>query len=208
MTDVTDRTAAGEEQSTAGQVKDTVQEGMQQAKDRVQESTEQVRGQASQRLREQVDQRSTQAGEQAQTIAQAFRSTGEQLRNEGNDGPARVVDAAAQRVERVGGYLTQSDSDRILSDAEDFARRQPWLVAAGGAIVGMLAARLLKASSTKRYQQRSGRSGYGSQYYGGSYGSAPYGVEPTARELAPAPVDLTVPPVEGPTVATDGDAVI
>jgi ElaB/YqjD/DUF883 family membrane-anchored ribosome-binding protein len=206
MTDVTDRTAAGD-QSTADQVKDTMQEGMQQAKDRVQETTEQVRGQASQRIREQVDQRSTQAGEQAQTIAHAFRSTGEQLRNEGNAAPARIVDAAAQRVEQVGGYLTQSNSDRILGDAEDFARRQPWLVAAGGAILGMMAARLLKASSTKRYQQRSGTSRYSSQYYGGSYG-APYGVEPTARELPPPPVDLAAPAVEGPVVATDGDAVV
>ena len=56
---------------------------------------------------------------------------------------------------RVCRYLRESDADRILSDVEDFGRRQPWAVIAGGVALGLVASRFLKASSTRRYDQRS-----------------------------------------------------
>ncbi|HEV7774217.1 MAG TPA: hypothetical protein VGO48_13125 [Conexibacter sp.] len=77
------------------------------------------------RIREQVDQRSTQAGEQVSSSAHALRSTSERLREEGQDGPARAAERAADQAERLGGYLTESNADRILGDVEDFGRRQP-----------------------------------------------------------------------------------
>jgi hypothetical protein len=180
MTGVTDQ-AVGE-QSTAGQVKDTMQEGMQGAKERVQETAQQARGQMSQQLRSQVDQRSTQAGEQAYSWAQTMRSTAEQLRGQGQDAPARFADSTAQRVERVGTYLRDSNADRILDDVEDFARRQPWLIAIAGAVAGFMGSRLLKASSTTRYESRvGGPSGY--------LATTPY-VPPTAGYVPPTDPEL------------------
>jgi len=105
-------------------------------------------------LRVQVDQRSTQAGEKVSATAQDVRSVSEQLRAQGKDGPAKLADQAAGRAERLGGYLKDSDADRILSDVEDLARRQPWAVVAGGIAVGFVASRFLKASSQQRYQTR------------------------------------------------------
>ena len=67
------------------------------------------------------------------SLADALRRTGENMRSEGKEGPARVTDGVAERAERLGGYLTESDSNRILSDVEDFARRQPWPLAEPGA---------------------------------------------------------------------------
>src|ERR1044072_1011175 len=58
-------------------------------------------------------------------------------------------------VERRGSYLARADADQVLRDVEAFARRQPWLVAVGGAAAGFFAARFLKASSGARYQARS-----------------------------------------------------
>jgi hypothetical protein len=110
-------------------------------------------------VREQVDTRSTEAGSQLQATAQAVRRTSEQLRGEGKETPAKVVDAVADRTERLGGYLTSSDADRILRDAEDVARRQPWLVAFGGAVLGFLAARFVKASSSRRFESSDGTAG-------------------------------------------------
>jgi hypothetical protein len=72
-------------------------------------------------------------------------------------------------VQRLGGYLEESDADRILGDVEDFARRQPWAVVAGGLALGFMAARFMKASSSERYQQRLGSSS------GSSAGSASNG---------------------------------
>ena len=84
-----------------------------------------------------------------------MRSVSEQLREQGKDQPAKLAEQAADRAERLGGYLRDNDADRILGDVEDFGRRQPWAVIAGGVAVGFLASRFLKASSTRRYDQRS-----------------------------------------------------
>src|SRR5918997_4141212 len=118
-----------------------------QAQDKAREAAGQARGRASQ----EVDRRSTQAGEQVSSSAGDARSVAEELRKQGKDAPARYVEQAADRAERLGGYLKESDGDRILRDAEDFARRKPWAVAAGGLAPGLAASRLLKASSGDRY---------------------------------------------------------
>src|SRR4051812_49519535 len=110
------------------QATERAQEVAGQAKDKAQEAA----GQAKGRVREQVDQRSTEAGKQVSTTAGDLRSVSEELRKQGKDTPARVAEQAAERTERVGSYLTESDADPILDDVEDFARRQPWAVLAGG----------------------------------------------------------------------------
>jgi gas vesicle protein len=138
-------------QEAASQATDKAQEVAGQAKDKAQEAA----GQAKGRVRDQVDERSTQAGEQVSTTASDIRNVGEQLREQGKDGPAKLAEQAADRAERVGSYLTESSADRILSDVEDFARKQPWAVVAGGLALGFAGSRFLKASSTQRYRQRS-----------------------------------------------------
>jgi hypothetical protein len=73
---------------------------------------------------------------------------GGQLREEGDTGPAQYAERAAEPVERVGRYLTETDGERLLRDAERFARRRPWVAVLGGATLGFLAARFIKASNT------------------------------------------------------------
>ena len=140
----------------AQQVTERVREGAQQVTGQVQEKAQEARGQASNRLREQVDQRSTRAGEQVRSVAGAARKTGETLRSEGNERPAQIVEQAAERIERLGRYLEQTDGDRLLRDVEEFGRRRPWAVAGVGAVFGFLGARFLKASSEQRYQGSAG----------------------------------------------------
>jgi hypothetical protein len=104
------------------------------------------------RLRDQVDQRSSQAGEQVGTVASDLRQVSDQLREQGKDGPAKIGNQAADRVEQVGSYLSESGPDKILRDVEDLGRRQPLLALAGGVVLGLAAARFLKASSQQRYE--------------------------------------------------------
>jgi hypothetical protein len=154
-----------------------------QAKDRA----KQAAGQARVKAREQVDQRSTQAGEQVSTAAGDVRSVAEELRRQGKDTPAKYAEQAAERAERLGGYLKDSDGETILRDVEDFARSKPWAVAAGGLALGFVASRLLKASSTERYRQllRSGSSAQRDADAG--YGSSAAGTpSPTVPDQAPA----------------------
>jgi hypothetical protein len=125
-----------------------------QAQEKVQEKVQEASGQAKDRLREQVDQRSTQAGERVSSAAEDARSVGEELRRQGKKQPARLADQAADRAERLGGYLQRADADRIVRDVEDFGRRQPMALVAGGLALGFVASRFLKASSQRRYASR------------------------------------------------------
>jgi hypothetical protein len=129
---------------------ETAQQGAEQVKDKAREGAEQART----RARDEVDRRSTQAGEQVSATADAIRQASSHLREQGQDGPARLVDQAAGHVERAGSWLQESDGDRILHDVEDFARRQPLAVVAAGVAAGFALSRLLKASSRDRYDQR------------------------------------------------------
>ena len=149
--------AAGSEQSTTEQAKERVQETAQQVGEKAQE----VRGQAGERVRKELDTRSSQAGEQVSATAEAIRRVGEQLHEEGNHGVAKYADQVAERVERLGSYLSQANADHVLHDLEGFARRQPWLVAFGGAAAGFLASRFVKASSANRYRETHAGNGSG-----------------------------------------------
>jgi hypothetical protein len=83
-----------------------------------------------------------------------IRTVAQQLREQGKEGPAKLADQAADRTQRVSSWLEESDGDRILGDIEDVARRNPWAVALGGLALGFAASRVLRASSTNRYQSR------------------------------------------------------
>jgi hypothetical protein len=122
--------------------------------EQAQEKAHQAAGQVQDKLREQLDQRSSQAATQITEQASDLRSVGESLREQGKEGPAKAADQLAQYAEKVGGCLRDKDSHALLSDAEDFGRRQPWAVAAGGIVLGFAASRFLKASSSQRYHGR------------------------------------------------------
>jgi len=130
------------------------QEKAQAAAGQAQDKAQQAAGQARNRVRDEVDTRSTQAGRQAETVANDVRSVGEHLRAEGKDKPAELADKAATRVADLGDYLKRSDGDAILRDAERFGRDKPWAVMAGGAVLGIAASRFLKASSSRRYHEQ------------------------------------------------------
>ena len=131
-----------------GQAQQKVQDVSSQAQDKAREAAGEARG----RVRDQVDQRSTQMGDQVKSNAGDVRVVADELRKQGKDAPARYAEQAADRAEKLGGYLQNSDGEQILRDVEDYGRRNPWAVAAGGLLLGFAASRVLKASSTQRYQ--------------------------------------------------------
>jgi hypothetical protein len=169
MTEPTYGSTADTGESATDQVKDQVKEKAQVAQDKARGAMGQARG----RMSEQVDQRSTQAGERIAGTASDVRSIAEQLRNQGKDAPATLAEQVASQADRVGDYLKEASGDRILRDVEDFARRQPMLVAAAGLALGFAASRFLKASSSRRYESSYQRSGDGGGY-DRTYATSPY----------------------------------
>src|SRR5881227_81307 len=136
---------------------DGAQNKTQEALDHGQEKVHEAASQAKSTVREQLDQRSTQAADQIDQQASDLRAVSESLREQGKSGPAGAADKIAGSAERVGSYLREKDSDALLADVEDFARRQPWAVGAGALVLGFVGSRFLKASSGRRYSERYGQ---------------------------------------------------
>lgn len=172
--------------STTDQVKQQAREGAQAVQAKAGGAFGQVRG----RLREQIDQRSTNAGEQVHSTANDVRSVAEELRRQGKETPARLAEQVADRVDSLGSYLRNADGERMIGDVEHYARKQPWAVAAGAVALGFVASRFLKASSGRRYESSSTTTA-------GDFRSADGGGTPRATEgsrvAATPPVVETIP---------------
>jgi hypothetical protein len=204
---MSETTTAG---GAADQARAKTQEVGAQAKDKAQEAGQQARD----RVRDQVDRRSTQAGEQAGSAAQALRQASDKLREDGNEPVAKGMEQVAQRVESAGSWLRDTDGDRILRDVEDFGRRNPLAVVAGGVAIGFAASRLLKASSRRRYEEsrqswtgngHGERTRVGAPREGwtetGPTGGTPATTPPITPPTGATPA-TTTPPTAAPTGAT------
>jgi hypothetical protein len=131
---------------------------IEQAQETVSAGVEQARSSAGSLIRSQVDERSTQLADQLHGAVQALRHAGQTMEEEGTPG-TQLVDRAATHVERTARYLSQSDGRRLLNDLEGLGRRNPWAMIGGGIALGLVGARFLKASSSRRYEE------YRSTYY-------------------------------------------
>lgn len=177
-------------ESAVDQARAKASEAGAQAKEKAQETKTQARD----RVRSEVDRRSTEAGEQAGSAAHALRRASDQLRQDGNEPIARGMQQVAERVERTGSWLREADGDRILREAEDFGRRNPLAVVAGGIALGFVASRLLKASSRNRYEQSSGGTSYAGNGHARNPVPATEGVAPTGVTTpGVAPTGVTTP---------------
>jgi hypothetical protein len=190
MTDTT--THATGTGGDGGGVKDAAQDRARQVADQAQ----QVAGQAKGTLREQVDQRSRDAGSRVSATAQDVRSVGDELRKQGKEGPAKLADRAAERAEHLGGYLEDTSGEQLLQDLEDAARKNPWAVVLGGLAVGFAASRVLKASSSERYASRQGT---GSPREPRPLPPSPPVARTPRAPVAPPPPPVTTPPIPAPT---------
>lgn len=120
-----------------------------QVKGLVQDVTAEAKGSTSKQLREQIVSRSTQMGEQLTGTVGPLRRAADQLRSEQSEAPAKLIERITEQAERLGHYLREADSDRILRDVEGFARRQPWVTLTGSVVAGFFASRFVKASSSR-----------------------------------------------------------
>jgi hypothetical protein len=177
------------------------QSAPEQAKEKVQEVASGASEQARNRVADVVTQRSTDASQQVDKTAQALRKSSAEL----SGPPAKALDTVATRVEDLGSYLRDADGDQILHDIENLARRQPNAVIFGGLALGFIASRLLKASSTKRYQSSTvGTRTYGATGYGRQAGLPRTGAAAGSGAAAGAGVGaLSGSPTSGLTAEGD-----
>jgi hypothetical protein len=173
-----------------------------EVREQAQEKAQEAKSKAADTARTQIDQRSTEFGDRAHSTAGDIRTVGHQLREQGKDQPARLADQAAGHVERVGSWLRDSDSDKLLSDVEDFGRRKPWAFAVGGLALGIAASRFLKASSTQRYEQRQQSQGFDPTGSGNGHGTFEPGSHRAAAPQVSSPaITEPRPGIASPTTS-------
>jgi hypothetical protein len=80
-------------------------------------------------------------------VQTALRETAQQLRKQDQTTMGGYADRAADRVERVSGYVRETDVDQMVDEARGFARRRPAIFLGSAATLGFLVARFLKSSS-------------------------------------------------------------
>ena len=147
---------------TAEKLNDKASDVASQAKTQAKDVAQQAQAQAFTA----IDEGKSQVAGQLNSVAQAFRSTSKQLRNQDQGGFAQYSEQMAAQVDRAASYLEQHSPEELLRDAEQFARRQPELFLGGAFTVGLLIARFMKSSERRRY---------------GRYEQAQYQMEPRAR---------------------------
>ncbi|HEX6655567.1 MAG TPA: hypothetical protein VF153_05080 [Candidatus Limnocylindria bacterium] len=99
-------------------------------------------------LVDQADRQRFRAADGADQVAGAIRRVSGELQSD-QPGMASVADTAAQQTERVGRYLRETDAQQILTGVQDFARQQPLVFFGGAFLLGLAAARFIKAGSTQ-----------------------------------------------------------
>jgi hypothetical protein len=94
-------------------------------------------------------------------FAQALRKVAQELGDKGNSGPqsstARLVQSAADGLERFSGSLKEKDLNGLVGEVETFARRQPVAFFGAAVAAGFLAVRFLKSSNQARQAQSPSR---------------------------------------------------
>jgi len=135
------------------------------------------------------------------TIAQAFKRTTQELREQRHDTLAEYVERAADELERLSAGIRNRDIGAMFRDAQSMARRQPAIFVGSAFAIGLLGARFLKSSAPDRSHQQPSWQRYGgtdsgtdrmrsdggySERPGGGYSQAAPGNVSAGRPSAPS----------------------
>lgn len=107
---------------------------------------------AGDRVRAEVDARSSRAAVELKAFAVAMRASSASLTEQGHGGQADMIDELAGRADRLAARLSSADTDDLVEDAKRLvlqavavARREPALVIAGAFTLGLLVPKVLQA---------------------------------------------------------------
>ena len=120
---------------------------------------------AADRMKAEVDVRSSRAAVEMKAFAVAMRASSSSLRDQGHDSEADVVDQLAGRADRLAARLSTATTEQLVDDVKRlsreamvFARREPALAIASAFTVGLLIPKLLDLIATKKRANPSRRS--------------------------------------------------
>jgi hypothetical protein len=147
--------AAGVSLPSVGDIKQAVSDTASQVKDsagQAVDAAKQTAGQAIDAAKQQVVTQLNAQKERATGVLDGFKQSvheiGDTFQRNGQAPIAGYVYSVADQVDKVSGYLRDSDIDTLARDAQDFARQNPAIVIGSAFVLGLALARFFKASAT------------------------------------------------------------
>jgi len=135
----------GSAQRDAGQLADDLKDQARGVASQAREGASRLAGKAREQARSAVEQRKGQAASSLDSLSSVLRDSAGRLRGE-QSFFGDYAESAAERVDRLARYLRESDPEKFVHDAEEFARRRPEVFMGGMLVAGLLLARFLKSS--------------------------------------------------------------
>lgn len=142
---------------------------------RMKEHMRSVAEDAREKGRSVVDRQKHQVADTLRHVSEALNRAAQKLHEEKDENVANFTDAVCERVENVAEYVDRVEVSDMIDQVENFARRQPQVFLGGMFLVGLAAARFLKASPPSQgHRQGQMRSG-SMQHHGvtGTRGATP-----------------------------------
>jgi hypothetical protein len=155
-------TAVDKAQEIAGTAQQKVSETASVAKDQAMRTATRVGEQA----KNTVDARMSDVAQELGSVADVVRQTTHEVGGE-NQTFAHYGDRIAEQIEGVSSYLDEHSIDDVLSDVQNFARRQPAVFLGGAFMLGIMVGRFLRSSESRRF--RYDESGYNYDQSGSDY---------------------------------------
>ena len=126
------------------QVGDTATQAISQAKD----SAGQALGVARKQVTDQLTTQKNRAADSLGGIKTSFQQIGDTFATNGVPVVGDYAHSLSDQVDKVAGYLRDSDLETLGRDAQAFARQNPAVVIGGAFLVGIALARFFKSSET------------------------------------------------------------
>ena len=151
----------GELRRRATGVAGTLRKGARAATDQVKQTAAEVTRVITDTLQDEASrlfyQQRGRAAKRVARLGKVARQAAHALHAVKMDGVADYADAAAERVESMSDYINEKDLTELLRDAQDAARAHPAVAMGGMFLVGLAAARFLKASASRDDEEDDGQ---------------------------------------------------
>ena len=146
---------SGSESSTIDSAKETARGLIDQAKS----TAGQAYGVAAEKATEKIEEKKGDLASGLTSVADTIRQVSSTLRETDEqtgvtDTAAKYSDSLARQIEQISNYFERNDVRAMVSDVEDFARKNPVVFIGGAFALGFLAARFLKSSSSGQHSSR------------------------------------------------------
>lgn len=148
------------------------------AKDSLSDFAQEKIGEAKEKARSLFDDQKAGVCDGMLSVASSLRKVAGDLRGRDQSLVANLAERAADQVDVLGSSLKDRTVDDLVTNAQDFARRQPELFFASAAVVGFLFTRFLRSAS-----ERGRRGRVGAEHRAGP--TTPRGPATSARQGGP-----------------------